>query len=362
MLPLNPYPARPMTDSTRKPVSFYAAQDDMRQLSTSDLVQFCMMPGRRWDDRAREIVAETIGARTDLPDDVARAFQIEGNPERLSELAILFAAKLGSKAPLSLLDQVSFDDAYRPPPIKEAFFRLLSSLHYSAVRDLLIVNPRERIALFRFAYDDELFRGLLRDKDWKGFVGSAGRPALGAICDSLVNDGHTAQRRRHAIDSVLAILAESKEPLDVEERAAFEETTAAWRALLEETSTVLEVSPNAVDVLLRLEPHRATEWADPWVEAGRADLSAQLALFTFLSPPLQWRAIEGVAGKKRRAVESGRLRREILRLPEPFRHIAGMARERQASPAVMKLLSGEVFSHRRHRARFDELMGDATES
>lgn len=351
-----------MPNSTKNLVPFHLAKEELLHLSTSSFVDFCVTPERRWDERAREALATVMKSRTDSAAALAAAFPSEGDGERLSDLAIFFAAELGSETPPCVIERIDFDDAYRAPALKGAFYRFLSRLNSERVHELRMLRPKQRIALFRFAHDEDVFRGLLRDKDWKGYVGEAGPEALPSICASLAEDNHVAKRRQQAIASVFSILAEKKGALDEQERVAFEMTSKAWRELLEETSMVLEMSVNATDVLGRLDADVAAAWADEWVEGRRTDLSAQVALFAFLSAPFQWETIEAVAGKKRRATEVGRLRTEILKLPEPFRHVADLAKEHQAVPGVMKLLSAEVFSHRRHRAKFDEQMKDSAGS
>ncbi|MFT5355022.1 MAG: hypothetical protein ACI9KE_002235 [Polyangiales bacterium] len=46
-----------MPDSTTDLVPFHMAKEDLLHLSTSSFVEFCMTPGRRWDERAREPLA-----------------------------------------------------------------------------------------------------------------------------------------------------------------------------------------------------------------------------------------------------------------------------------------------------------------
>lgn len=335
------------------------AHEFLSSAPPESLLAFCLAPQRTWNRSAMTAVATAIAGRDDDPTELGAAFgaidgALEGRArERVEELATLFAGKLGAQTPPRVLEWLDFESKHRDEVIAPAWEAFLSAQDPAFVREALLEDPKGRVALFRHAYDAELFRSVLRDPDWKGWVGKVGRPALPEICASLEEDEHAPKRRRMTVESAVAILGRGAGPLEPEEQAAWETVSPHWREVMKELDLVLDRWPiGARELLARIGLEAASEWLDGWDEAD-LDLRARIQVFALSSPGRQWRVIEDVAAKKRRSKETGDLRRAILAMDDPVAHVAALAIEHEATEAQLELL-GEVF--RRQKAALQQAL------
>jgi len=347
----------PDTPSEQTPID--EATDFLRSAAPEALVAFCLAPSRTWNASAVRAVAAVVADRSDDPSEVEAAFANidaaldDRASERVEAIATFFAGELGAQTPPSVIEWLDFDSKYRSGELARAWDAFLATSDPSVIREELLQDPKRRVALFRHAYDAELFRAVLRDADWKGWVGEVGKEALPEICASLVEDEHTPKRHRHTVESAVRILGRGSGPLDPAEQAAWETISTRWRELFEELDLVVDHWPNGTRELFeRIGAEAASEWLDAWKEAD-LDLPARIRVFPLLSEERQWRVVADVAALKRRSKETGDLRRAVLQLPDPVTHVAGLAKKHDVSDAELEVLQ-KVF--RKQKAELEQAL------
>lgn len=348
-----------MTDMPPEKTPIAKGTDFMASASPEELLSFCLAPGRTWSVSAQKAVAAAVADREDDPDAVGAAFAgvdaeiDERTRERVEAIATFFGASLGAQTPPAVVEWLDFGSKYRNDVLAKAWEAFLSARDPASIREQILQDPKGRVALFRYAYDPELFRNALRDPDWKGWVGALGEDALPEICASLEEDEHPLKRRRMTVESAVQILGRGSGPVEGEERAVWDTVSTHWRAVMKELDLIVDTWPNGtLEVLARLDPESATGWLDAWEESD-LHLPARIRVFPFLAEDRQWRVIEELATKKRRSKETGDLRRAVDRLPEPVAHVAELAKKYDATDEQLELLR-KVFKKR--KTEFEQAM------